>query len=149
MVPQTEDIPLIVQLYSDLSLRTIAEKFDTTPRTISRILKENKVVVKKKGMHKNIAALLTGSVKYTINDIACIADCSPDYVKAVKKRMGLTREATKKLDAIDFQPVRLVQSMIALGDHSIPEACAKVGITVNAYYYRKRIMREKKAARFN
>ena len=149
MVPAIEDAPLIVQLYSDLSLREIAEKFDTTPRTISRILKENKVVVKKKGMHKNIAALLTGSVKYTINDIASIADCSPDYVKSVKKRMGLTREATKRLEAVDFKPVRLIQSMIALGDHSIPEACAKVGITVNTYYYRKRIMREKKAASFN
>lgn len=100
-------------------------------------------------MHKNIAALLTGSVKYTISDIACIADCSPDYVKSVKKRMGLTREATKKLDANDFKPVRLVQSMIALGDHSIPEACAKVGISVNTYYYRKRIMREKKALAIN
>ena len=143
MVPPIEDTPLIIQLYSDLSIREIAEKFDTTPTTISKILKKNKVVVKKKGMHKNIAALLTGSVKYTIDQIACISDCSPDYVKSVKKRMGLTREATKKLDAIDFQPVRLVQSMIALGDHSIPEACAKVGITVNAYYYRKRIMREK------
>jgi hypothetical protein len=142
MIPTTEDIPLIIQLYSDLPLRTIAYKFDTTPRTISKILKANKVVVKKKGMHKNIAALLLSNVKYTIDDIAGIADCSPDYVKSVKKRMGLTREATKKLDAADFKPVRLVQSLIALKEMSIPEACESAGITVNAYYYRKRIMQE-------
>jgi hypothetical protein len=142
MIPTTEDIPLIVQLYNDLPIRTIAYKFDTTPRTISKILKANKVVVKKKGMHKNIAALLTSNVKYSIDEIACLVECSPWHVKMVKKSMGLTREATKKLDANDFKPVRLVQSLIALKEMSIPEACESAGITVNAYYYRKRIMQE-------
>lgn len=149
MVPTPEDIPLIIQLYSDLSLRAIAEKFDTTPTTVSKILKKNKVIVKRKGIHKKIAAMLTSSVKYSTDEIACLLECSPDYVKSVKKSIGLTKEPAKKLDSTDFRPVRLVQSMIALGDHSIPEACAKVGITVNTYYYRKRIMGQKKAARFN
>lgn len=149
MVPTPEDIPLIIQLYSDLSLRAIAEKFDTTPTTISKILKKNKVIVKRKGMHKKIVAMLASSVKYTIDEVALELDCSPGYVKAVKKSIGLTREPAKKLDSTDFRPVRLIQSMIALGDHTIPEACAKVGITVNTYYYRKRIMGQKKAARFN
>jgi len=58
MTPAIEDIPLIVQLYSDLSLRAIADKFDTTPRTISRILKENKVVVKKKACTKTLLRCL-------------------------------------------------------------------------------------------
>jgi hypothetical protein len=56
--------------------------------------------------------------------------------------MGLTREATKPLNSDDFKPVRLVQSLIALKEMSIPEACESAGITVNTYYYRKRIMRE-------
>jgi len=142
MIPTTEDIPLIIQLYNDLTIKSIAYKFDTTPRTISKILKSNGVVVDRKVIHKKIAALLTSNVKYTINDIACIAECSPDYVKAVKKSLGLTKEAAKKLDADDFKLVRLVQSLIALREMSIPEACESAGITVNTYYYRKRIMRE-------
>jgi hypothetical protein len=142
MIPIKDDIPLIIQLYNDLSIMTIAYKFDTTPRTISKILKANGVIVDRKVIHKKIAALLTSNVKYTINDIACIAECSPDYVKAVKKSMGLTKEAAKKLDADDFKPVRLVQSLIALKEMSIPEACESAGITVNTYYYRKRIMQE-------
>ena len=142
MTPTTEDIPLIIQLYNDLPIATIAYKFDTTPRTISKILKANKVVVKKKGMHKNIVALLTSSVKYSIDEVACISDCSPGYVKAVKKSIGLTRKPTKPLNSDDFKPVRLVQSLIALKEFTIPEACKNAGITVNTYYYRKRIMRE-------
>lgn len=142
MIPTKDDIPLIIQLYNDLSIMTIAYKFDTTPRTISNILKANGVIVDRKVIHKKIAALLTSNVKYTINDIACIAECSPDYVKAVKKSLGLTKEAAKKLDADDFKLVRLVQSLIALREMSIPEACESAGITVNTYYYRKRIMRE-------
>ncbi len=142
MIPTKDDIPLIIQLYNDLSIMTIAYKFDTTPRTISKILKANGVIVDRKVIHKKITALLTSNVKYTINDIACIAECSPDYVKAVKKSMGLTKEAAKKLDADDFKPVRLVQSLIALKEMSIPEACKSARITVNTYYYRKRIMQE-------
>jgi hypothetical protein len=142
MIPTTEDIPLIIQLYNDLPIRTIAYKFDTTPRTISKILKANGVVVDRKVIHKKIVALLTSNVKYSIDDVACLVECSPWYVKMVKKSMGLTREATKKLDANDFKPVRLVQSLIALKEMSIPEACESAGITVNTYYYRKRIMRE-------
>lgn len=142
MIPTTEDIPLIIQLYNDLPIRTIAYKFDTTPRTVSKILKANGVIVDRKVIHKKIAALLASNVKYTINDIADIAECSLDYVKSVKKRMGLTREPTKTLDANDFKPVRLVQSLIALKEMSIPEACENAGITVNTYYYRKRIMQE-------
>jgi len=142
MIPTTEDIPLIVQLYNDLPIRTIAYKFDTTPRTISKILKANGVVVDRKVIHKKIVALLTSNVKYSIDDVACLVECSPWYVKMVKKSMGLTREATKKLDANDFKLVRLVQSLIALKEMSIPEACESAGITVNTYYYRKRIMQE-------
>jgi hypothetical protein len=33
-------------------------------------------------------------------------------------------------------------SLIALKEMSIPEACESAGITVNTYYYRKRIMQE-------
>jgi hypothetical protein len=142
MTPTTEDIPLIIQLYNDLPITTIADKFDTTPRTISKMLKANGVLVKKKGIHKNIVAMLTGSVKYSVDEIAYIAGCSDGYVKAVKKSIGLTRKPTKPLNSDDFKPVRLVQSLIALREFTIPEACKNAGITVNTYYYRKRIMRE-------
>jgi hypothetical protein len=142
MKPTKEDIPLIIQLYNDLSIATIADKFDTTPRTVSNILKANGVAVKKKGMHKNIVALLTGSVKYSIDEVAHLAECSPWYVKMTKKSIGLTRKPTKPLSSDDFKPVRLVQSLIALREFTIPEACANAGITVNTYYYRKRMMRE-------
>ena len=142
MKPTKEDIPLIIQLYNDLSIATIADKFDTTPRTVSNILKANGVAVKKKGMHKNIVELLTGSVKYSIDEIADLAECSPWYVKMTKKSIGLTKKPTKPLNSDDFKPVRLVQSLIALKEFTIPEACKNAGITVNTYYYRKRIMRE-------
>lgn len=142
MIPTPEDIPLIIQLYNDLTIKTIAYKFDTTPRTISKILKASGVIVSRKDMHKKIISLLTGSVKYSLDEVACISDCSLGYVKAVKKSAGLTRKPTKPLDSDDFKPVRLVQSLIALKEFTIPEACENAGITVNTYYYRKRIMRE-------
>ena len=142
MIPTTEDIPLIIQLYNDLTIKSIAYKFDTTPRTISKILKANGVVVDRKVIHKKIVALLTGSVKYSIDEIADLAECSPWYVKMTKKSIGLTRKPTKPLNSDDFKPVRLVQSLIALREFTIPEACKNAGITVNTYYYRKRIMRE-------
>jgi len=142
MIPTKDDIPLIIQLYNDLSIMTIAYKIDRPPRTSSNILRAYGVIVDRIVINTKIEELLRSNVKYTINDSACIAECSPDYVKAVKKSMGLTKEAAKKLDANDFKPIRLVQSLIALKEMSIPEACKSAGITVNTYYYRKRIMQE-------
>lgn len=132
------DKVLIIELYKELSIKSIAQKFSVQQSEVSNLLKSAGVAIRRCKVKKILSYLKANKGVSSVR-VAAMFDVCPEYVKVLKSKAGLSKPKAKPLTAQSFQQVRDVEQLRVEGN-SMTEACAIVGITVNAYYSRKAVM---------